>query len=107
MAVTPLRLFGPANLPNTPEVLYSVPPVTKTVVNFIHVNNPTAVAVGLTISINSDGGSTRIYDSATASFQPGATPIFCNHVLEAGETLQGFSSDPNLVLTIDGEQRTL
>lgn len=105
MAVTPLRLFGPANLPNSAEVLYLVPQVTKTVVNFIHVSNPTAAALSLTISINGDSGATRIYDAAP--FQPGATPIFCNHVLEAGESLQGFSSDPNLVLTIDGEQRTL
>lgn len=107
MAVTPRRLVGPTQLSNATSVLYTVPssPATKTVVNYIHVSNPTTSAIQLTLSINADGSSTRIYDAA--SFQPGVTPIFCNHVLEATEFLAGFASDPNLVISIDGDERTL
>jgi hypothetical protein len=105
MAVTPLRIITPQNLSGGPSTLYTVPANTKTVVNYIHVQNPTSSDIGLTLSIGTDSASTRIYDNTP--FPPGASPIFCNHVLEAGEFLQGFASNSALVLTVDADQRTL
>lgn len=107
MAVTPLRLAGPAQLSAAAATKYTVPASTKTVVRHIHVQNPSGSAVTFTMSIGADAAGTRIYDAF--SIAAGAVlDVFCYYVIEAAEIIQAFAGSASvLVLTIDGDQRTL
>lgn len=106
MAQTPKRLVGPAQLSATAATLYTVPSATKTVVRYIHVQNPTGGNIAFTLSIGTDAAGTRLYD-AVAIAANSAQDFFCYHVLEAAEVLQGFAGSASaLVITIDGDERT-
>ncbi len=106
MAQTPKRLSGPAQLSGAATTLYTVPAATKTVVRYIHVQNPSASPVALTMSIGADAAGVRIYD-ALAIAANSAQDFFCYHVLEATEVLQAFAGTASvLVVTVDGEERT-
>jgi hypothetical protein len=106
MAQTPKRLAGPSQLTDTAATLYTVPSATKTVVRYIHVSNPSGSAVTLTLSIGTDGASKRIYDALSID-AGSAQDFFCYHVLEAAEVIQGFAGTTDeIVITIDGEERT-
>jgi len=107
MAVTPLRLAGPAQVSNTAATKYTVPAATKTVVRHIHVQNPSGSPVTFTMSIGADAAATRIYDAFSIAAGQ-VLDVFCYYVLEAAEIIQALAGTTNiLVLTIDGEQRTL
>lgn len=106
MAQTPKRLVGPSQLTGSAATLYTVPAATKTVVRYIHIENPSASPVALTMSIGADAAGTRIYD-ALAIAANSAQDFFCYHVLEATEILQGWAGTAaTLVITVDGEERT-
>jgi hypothetical protein len=106
MAQTPKRLSGPAQLSGVAATLYTVPAATKTVVRYIHVQNPSGANVAFTMSIGTDAAGVRIYD-ALAIAANSAQDFFCYHVLEAGEVLQAFAGTASvLVVTVDGEERT-
>ena len=105
MARTPKRLFGPAQISNAAATKYTVPAVTKTIISYIHVDNPGA-SINLTMSIGADAAGTRIYDAFP--IPTGPYDIWCYHVLEAAEILQAFASLTNqIVLTIDGDECSL
>jgi hypothetical protein len=107
MASTPKRLAGPAQVSNAAATKYTVPAATKTVLKHIHVFNPSGSAATFTISIGTDAAGTRIYDAISI---PAGTELdrFCNYVLETTEIIQAFSGTNNvLVLTLDGDERTL
>jgi len=113
MASTPKRLSGPAQLSTAATTIYTVPAATKTVVRYIHVQNPSGSPVNFTMSIGTDAAGTRIYDAYSI---PGAAPgvtgsvldLWCYHVLEAAEVLQAFcGTSSTLVITVDGDEKTL
>lgn len=106
MAQTPKRLSGPAQLTGAAATVYTVPAATKTVVRYIHVSNPSASSVALTMSIGADAAGTRIFD-ALAIAANSEQDFWCYHVLEAAEILQAWAGTASvLVLTVDGEERT-
>lgn len=106
MAQTPKRLVGPAQLTAAAATLYTVPSATKTVVRYIHIQNPTGGNIAFTLSIGADAAAVRLYD-AVAVPANSAVDYFCYHVLEAAEELQGFAGSASaLVITIDGDERT-
>jgi len=100
------RLFGPAQISNAAATKYTVPASTVTVVQHIHVSNPSASAVNFTMSIGADAAGTRIYDAFSIP-AGGQIDVFCKYVLTAAEVIQAFGSTNNiLVLTLDGQELT-
>jgi len=104
MTTTNKRLAGPALLTNTAATKYTVPASTVTIIQHIHVENPTGAAVTFTMSIGTDAAGTRIYDSF--SIAAGAVlDTFCKYVLTAAEIVQAFAGTTNVMtLTLDGQE---
>lgn len=113
MPRTPKRLAGPAQVATGPATVYTVPAGTKTIVRHIHVQNPSASAVTLTLSVGADAAGTRMIAAYSI---PGAGAGIVNSmqdyywylVLEATEIIQLSAGTNNiLVITIDGDECTL
>jgi hypothetical protein len=113
MARIPKRLVGPAQVATGPTTVYTVPAVTKTVIRHIHVNNPSAGAVTITLSIGADAAGTRILDAYSipakaAGVTGSVVDFFCYYVMEVGEILTASSGTNNtLTLTVDGDEIVL
>lgn len=100
------RLAGPAQVSNAAATKYTVPASTVTILQHIHVQNPSGSAVTFTMSIGADAAGTRIYDafSIAAGSQ---LDLFCKYVLTAAEVIQAFAGTNNiLTLTLDGQELT-
>lgn len=112
MSTTAKRLFGPAQLTGVAATKYTTPASTKTIIRQIHVQNPSANAVGFTMSIGADAAGTRIYDAfSIAAAAPGqlysVLDVPCYYVLDAGDVVQAFASSPGvLTLTLNGQELT-
>lgn len=101
-----LRLAGPALLTNAAATKYTAPAATVTIVQHIHVENPTASPVGFTMSIGADAAGVRIYDAYSIA-AGGVLDVFCKYVLQPAEIIQAFASTTNVMtLTIDGQELT-
>lgn len=107
MARIPKRLHGPAQLSGSAATKYTCPSSQKAVIRHIHASNPSGSAVTLTISIGTDGATTRIFDAY--SMPAGSTlDHFGSHVLEAGEILQAFAGTAStIVLVVNGDEIVL
>lgn len=107
MASTPKRLAGPAQLSGTAATKYTVPSATKTVLRHIHCYNPSGSPVNFTMSIGADAAGTRIYDAFSIAAGT-ALDVWVYFVLETTEVIQAFAGTASvLVLTLDGDERTL
>jgi hypothetical protein len=96
------RLAGPAQISNAAATKYTVPASTTTIVQHVHVYNPSAATVNFTMSIGADAAGTRLYDAYAIS-GGGFLDVFVKYTLTAAEIIQAFGSVNNiLVLTIDG-----
>jgi hypothetical protein len=106
MTTTNKRLAGPAQVSNAAATKYTVPASCVTVLQHIHVQNPSASAVTFTMSIGADAAATRIYDAY--SIPAGSVlDVFCKYVLTAAETIQALAGTNNiLTLTLDGQELT-
>lgn len=101
-----VRLAGPALLTNATATKYTTPASTVTVLQHIHVENPTASAVTFTMSIGADAAGTRIYDAYSIP-AGGVLDQFCKYVLAAGEIIAAFAGTTNVMtLTLDGQELT-
>jgi hypothetical protein len=104
MSTKNVRLSGPALLTNAAATKYTVPASTVTIIQHIHVENPTGSAVTFTMSIGTDAAGTRLYDA----FNIGAGQVldtFCKYVLSAAEIVQAFAGTTNVMtLTLDGQE---
>jgi len=101
------RLHGPALVTNAAATKYTVPATTKTIVRHIHVSNPSASAVDLTLSIGTDAAAVRIFDGYPIAADS-VLDHFSYYVMEAAEIIQALASTTNvLVLTIDGDEIVL
>jgi hypothetical protein len=113
MARTPKRLYGPAQVATGPTTVYTVPASTKTVIRQIHVNNPSASPVTLTISVGADGAGTRFYDAYSipgkaAGVVDSVREIFLYLVMDAAEILTLSAGTNNiLVIIVTGDEITL
>jgi hypothetical protein len=101
-----VRLFGPAALTAAAATKYTVPASTVTVLQYIHVSNPTASAVTFTMSIGADAAGTRIYGAFSIP-AGGVLDVPCKYVLNAAEIIQAFAgTDAVLILTLNGQELT-
>ena len=113
MARTPKRLVGPALVATGPATVYTVPAVTKTVLRHIHVQNPSASPVTLTLSIGADAAGTRLLQTysipaAAAGVSDSVREIFWYVIMEAAEILTLSAGTNNiLTITISGDELTL
>lgn len=106
MTTTNKRLSGPGLVTNAAVTYYTVPASCVTMLQHLHVSNPTVLAVGFTLSLGADAAATRIYDN----FQiPAGTvlDVFVKYVMTAGQTIQALASTTNvLTMTLDGVELT-
>ncbi len=113
MARIPKRLVGPALVATGPTTVYTVPALTKTIIRHIHVQNPSAAAVTLTLSIGASAAGTRLIE--TFSIPALAAGVFNNmldfywyQIMDAAEVLQLAAGTNNiLVITISGDEIVL
>ena len=107
MARIAKRLAGPAQVTNSAATKYTVPALTKTIIRHIHIQNPSGSAVTFTLSIGTDGATTRLFDA----YSIGAGTVldhFCYYVVDAAEIVQALAGTNNiLTLTIDGDEIVL
>lgn len=104
MARTPKRIVGPALVATGPTTVYTVPALTKTVLRYIHLQNPSASPVTFTLSIGADAAGTRLYQTysipaAAAGVTDSVRQIFLYEVMDAAEILT-VSAGTNNILTI-------
>jgi hypothetical protein len=101
-----IRMSGPALVTNVAATKYTVPASTVTVLQHIHVSNPSTAAVTFTMSIGADAAATRIYDAYTVGAGQ-VLDVFCKYVLSAAEIVQALAGTTNvLTLTLDGQELT-
>lgn len=113
MPRTPKRLVGPAQVATGPTTVYTVPANTKTLIRHIHVQNPSASAVTLTLSIGADAAGTRLIaaysiPAAGAGIKDSMQDYYWYQPMEETEILQLSAGTNNiLVITINGDECTL
>jgi len=107
------RLYGPAQVATGPATVYTVPALTKTLLRYIHVSNPSASPVTLTLSIGADGATTRLYSTysipaAAAGVTDSVRQIWLYQVMDAAEILTLSAGTNNiLVIVINGDEIVL
>lgn len=107
MSRIPTRLHGPALVTNTAATKVTVAALEKNVIRHIHVQNPSASPVDLTMSIGTDAAGTRIFDGYPIAADS-VLDHFGIYILDAAEIVQAFASTTNiLTLTIDGDRIVL
>lgn len=106
MSAKHVRLSGPSLLTNAAVTRYTVPAGTVTILQHLHVSNPSAAFATFTMSIGTDAAGVRVYDAYAIG--PGQVlDAFCKYVLNAGEIVQAFAGTTNiLTLTLDGQELT-
>lgn len=97
------RLVGPQQLPTSTGDLYTVPAGTVTQVRHVHVSNPGASPVDVTLGLASGTLLERTV-GADSVYSP-RNPIAVT--LAAGEVLQGSASAAGVVVVVDGVERTV
>ena len=113
MARTAKRLYGPAQIATGPATVYTVPALTKTIIRYIHLSNPSASPVTVTLSVGADGATTRLYQTysipaAAAGVTDSVRQIWLYLVMDAAEILTLSAGTNNiLVITINGDEITL
>jgi len=113
MALTPKRLYGPALIATGPATVYTVPASTKTILRYIHVSNPSASPVTLTLSIGADAAGTRLWQTyeikAAASGVADSVRDFPVYIPMVAAEILTLSSGTNNILniTITGDEITL
>lgn len=113
MARIPKRLYGPIAVATGPATVYTVPALTKTIIRQIHVSNPSASPVTLTLSIGADAAGTRLMSAfsipaAAAGVTNSVQDIFWYQVMDAAEILTLSAGTNNiLVIVINGDEIVL
>jgi len=106
MSLTNKRLAGPALLTNAAATKYTAPAGTVTIIQHLHVENPTNATVNFTMSIGADAAGTRIYDVFPIAANS-VLDTFCKYVLQPAEIVQAFAGTNNVMtLTLDGQELT-
>jgi hypothetical protein len=98
------RFHGPALVTNAAVTKFTVAAGELAIIRHIHVSNPSASAVDITMSIGTDAAAVRIFDGYPIPADS-VLDHFCYYVMTAAEFLQALASTTNiLTLTIDGER---
>jgi hypothetical protein len=113
MARIPKRLVGPALVATGPTTVYTVPALTKTIIRQIHVNNPSASPVTLTVSVGADAAGTRLLETYSipakaAGVTDSVRDIFLYLIMDAAEILTLSAGTNNiLVIVVTGDEIVL
>lgn len=113
MPRTAKRLYGPAQVATGPSTVYTVPAATKAIIRQVHISNPSASPVTLTLSIGADGVTTRLFSTfsipaAAAGVSNSVQDFFWYQIMTAAEILTLSAGTNNiLVIVINGEEITL
>ena len=113
MARIPKRLYGPAQIATGPTTVYTVPALTKTIIRHLHISNPSASPVTLTLSIGADGVTTRLFTTfsipaAAVGVTNSVQDIFWYQIMDAAEILTLSAGTNNiLVIVINGDEIVL
>lgn len=113
MARIPKRLYGPALIATGPATVYTVPALTKTIIRQIHINNPSASPVTVTISLGADAAATRFLETYSipakaAGVTDSVRDIFVYLVMDAAEILTLSAGTTNiLVIVVTGDEIVL
>jgi hypothetical protein len=103
MARTVTRFVGPTRLTNAAATVYTVPGLSKALVRHVHFMNPSAGSIGVTVSIGTDGATTRVLESFTVG--AGTTYDWYPYmVLDSAEIVQAFAGTTAIVnMTMFGD----
>lgn len=107
MPNTAKRLVGPTRLTNAAATVYTVPGSTKAKIYHVHFMNPSAATINVTVSIGTDGATTRVLEAYPVP--PGGTYDWYSPgiVLDAAEIMQAFASTTAVVnMTVFGNENT-
>jgi len=113
MARIPKRLYGPALIATGPTTVYTVPALTKTIIRYIHISNPSGAPVTFSLSIGADAAGTRLYQTysipaAAAGVVDSVRQIFVYLIMDAAEILTLSAGTNNiLVIAINGDEIVL
>lgn len=113
MARTDKRLAGPAQIATGPATIYTVPAATRTFIRSIHINNPSASPVTVTLSIGTDGAATRVLDAFSipaklAGVTNSYLTLYPAITMTAAEIIQAAAGTNNiLTITISGYEEVL
>lgn len=113
MARIPKRLYGPALVATGPATVYTVPALTKTIIRHIHVSNPSASPVTLTMSIGADAAGTRILGAysipaAAAGVSDSVRDFFFYQIMDAAEILTLSAGTNNILnIVVNGDEIVL
>lgn len=113
MPRTAKRLYGPAQIASGPATVYTVPSLTKTIIRYIQLSNPSGSAVTFTMSIGADAAGTRLFatysiPAAAAGVTDSVRQIWGYWVMDAAEILTLSAGTNNvLVIAVFGEEITL
>lgn len=113
MPRTPKRLAGPAQVATGPATIYTVPAGTLSILRMIHVQNPSASPVTLTLSVGADAAGTRYLDTYSipakaAGVTDSVRDIWLYLPMAAAEVLQAAAGTNNiLVIIVTGDEYTL
>lgn len=113
MPRTAKRLYGPALIATGPATVYTVPALTKAIIRQIHLSNPSASPVTLTLSVGADAAATRLWSTysipaAAAGVTDSVRDIFMYLVMEAAEILTLSAGTNNILnIVITGDEITL
>jgi|SRR5439155_11426025 len=107
------RLVGPVQVATGPTTQYTVPANTKARARHVHISNPSASIVTITITIGADAAGTRLLSAYsvpanTDATTKGVVDFYWDEPLEPGEIITTSAGTNNiLVLTIGGEERPI
>ena len=114
MAKIQKRVHGPATVSNAAATKYTVPANCKAKRLRVHVQNPSGLAIALTVSIGADAAGVRLLDAysipaAAAGVTGNVIDFYWDHVLEETEIIQAFTGGAGgiLVMTISVDEETL
>jgi hypothetical protein len=109
MATSKAALYGPSAVAASLTTLFTTPSTEMDRIEMIWVNNPTAAAISLTISIGADAAGTRIIGTNTAANIPAnsVVPFYGPFHVPPSTAVTATAGASGLVIMFNGEKRTL
>lgn len=107
MPRTPKRIYGPALIATGPATVYTVPALTKAILRWMQVQNPSGAAILFSFSVGADAAGTRLWDAysipaAAAGVSDNVRPFYLYLPMDVGEIVQLKASTNNILTIVIG-----
>lgn len=104
MAKRVTRFVGPTRLASSATTVYTVPGLSKALIRHVHFMNPSASAIPVTVTIGTDGATTRVLENISVG--AGATYDWYPYmVLDNDEIVQAYAGTASVVnMTMFGDE---